>query len=99
MSRLNDVTHILLLCRPKKLPTVPETLLKRRKKRDDIRQARTAARRAVAKVKTAGLTKTNILSEFCEIIFLECFSVLWALNRIQRSKYLCMSCTESIVYS
>ena len=33
-----------------KLPTVPETLLKRRKKIEDVRQARAFARQATKKV-------------------------------------------------
>lgn len=51
MLSSNVVCNFLNSCRPKKLPTVPETLLKRRKKLDDIRQARAAARKATAKVK------------------------------------------------
>lgn len=58
-SYLNVLIYLLLLLRPKKLPTVPETLLKRRKKRDDIRQARVAARRATAKVRTSRGTVTS----------------------------------------
>ena len=55
-SYLDVLIYLFLLIRPKKLPTVPETLLKRRKKRDDIRQARVAARRATAKVRMSGVT-------------------------------------------
>ena len=47
---LEVITYLLIAYRPKKLPTVPETLLKRRKKLEVIRQARTAARKATAKV-------------------------------------------------
>ena len=38
------------ICRLQKLPTVPETLLKRRKKLDEIRKARAFARDATRKV-------------------------------------------------
>ena len=47
---LSGLVVISILFRPKKLPTVPETLLKRRKKHEDIRQARAAAHKATAKV-------------------------------------------------
>ena len=56
MSYLNVVICVLIWCRPKKLPTVPETLLKRRKKLDDIRQARAAARKATTKVRASRVT-------------------------------------------
>ena len=56
MSHLNVVVYFFVFCRPKKLPTVPETLLKRRKKLDDIRQARAAARKATAKVREYRVT-------------------------------------------
>ncbi len=36
--------------REQKLPTVPETLLKQRKKRDDVKKAREFARHATKKV-------------------------------------------------
>lgn len=53
VSGVEVILKFLILCRPKKLPTVPETLLKRRKKLADIRQARAAARKATAKVKSS----------------------------------------------
>lgn len=40
----------IVIHREQKLPTVPETLLKRRKKVDEIRKARTFARKATARV-------------------------------------------------
>lgn len=41
---------VLVLRRPQKLPVVPETLLKRRKKIDEVRKARAFARQATVKV-------------------------------------------------
>lgn len=43
--------------REKKLPTVPETLLKRRKKLDDVRKARAFARQATKKVSWVPLVR------------------------------------------
>ena len=50
LASTNSSIIRLLLHREQKLPTVPETLLKRRKKVEEIRKARAFARQATAKV-------------------------------------------------
>lgn len=50
-SYLNLCNGVDLLFRQQKLPVVPETLLKQRKKRDDVRKAKIFARQATKKVR------------------------------------------------
>lgn len=49
--RQKELTSDISSCREQKLPTVPETLLKRRKRIDEVRKARAFARRAAIKVR------------------------------------------------
>ena len=50
-SRCGHEARAFILCfREQKLPTVPETLLKQRKKRDEVKKARAFAKQATKKV-------------------------------------------------